>query len=72
MKYWKVLLSVFVLFTITLNSCKTPTLEKSESYENTVIVDMGEGVTSEKLESAFSKYDLKQKKKLSRPLNIEL
>lgn len=72
MRDWKVLISAFVILTITLYSCKTPTSEISESYTNTVIVDLREGITSETLESAFSKYDLQQKKKLSRPLNIIL
>jgi hypothetical protein len=72
MNCWTVFLSAFVILTITLISCKSSTSEISESYDNTVIVDLGEGVTSEKLESAFRKYDLQEKKKLSRPLNIVL
>ena len=67
-------LSLFalILFCVTLVSCKGSSADVSTEEESTVLVQLFESGNEEALEVAFSDYDLKMKKVVSRPLYIGL
>jgi hypothetical protein len=61
---------VLLLIIIMIQSCKVKPSESLEPTKQTVLVDLKDNVTPEKLEAEFKVYGLQNKKLISRPLNI--
>jgi len=65
-------LVIFFIFIIVVQSCKVNSSESPKSNYQTVIVDLKDNITPEKLETEFKVYQLQNKKLISKPLNIFL
>jgi hypothetical protein len=61
-----------LLIIIIVQSCKVKPSESFESSKQTVLVDLKDSVSPEKLEAEFKAYNLQNKKPVSKPLNIFL
>ncbi len=62
----------FFLFIIIVQSCKVNSSESSESNYQSVLVDLKDNISPEKIETEFKVYNLQNKKLISKPLNIFL
>ncbi len=63
---------VLLLLISMVSSCKVKPSELPESSYQTVLVDLKDNITPEKLEEEFKIYSLQNKKIISKPLNIFL
>ena len=63
---------VLFLFVSMIQSCKVNSSELPEPSNQTVLVDLKDDIIPEQLEEEFKVYNLRNKKSISKPLNIFL